>query len=146
MQIEIKIDETFKEPKIIVITSRMTEELNALIKRLADDQPKMIVGVKDEIVEILEPHNIYRIYAQSGKVLAQADKGEYSLKLRLYEVEQRLDEQMFVRISNSELINLKKVKGFDLGFTGTICVTLLNGSITYVSRRYVSKIKQVLGL
>ena len=146
MQIEIKIDETFKEPKIIVITSRMTEELNALIKRLADDQPKMIVGVKDEIVEILEPHNIYRIYAQSGKVLAQADKGEYSLKLRLYEVEQRLDEQMFVRISNSELINLKKVKGFDLGFTGTICVTLLNGKVTYVSRRYVSKIKQVLGL
>ena len=146
MQIEIKIDETFKEPKIIVITSKMTEELNALIKRLADEQPKIIVGVKDEIVEILEPHNIYRIYAQSGKVLAQADKGEYSLKLRLYEVEQRLDEQMFVRISNSELINLKKVKGFDLGFTGTICVTLLNGSITYVSRRYVSKIKQVLGL
>lgn len=146
MQIEIKIDETFKEPKIIVITSKMTEELNALIKRLADDQPKIIVGVKDEIVEILEPHNIYRIYAQSGKVLAQTAKGEYSLKLRLYEVEQRLDEQMFVRISNSELINLKKVKGFDLGFTGTICVTLLNGSITYVSRRYVSKIKQVLGL
>ena len=146
MQIEIKIDETFKEPKIIVITSKMTEELNVLIKRLADDQPKIIAGVKDEIVEILEPHNIYRIYAQSGKVLAQTAKGEYSLKLRLYEVEQRLDEQMFVRISNSELINLKKVKGFDLGFTGTICVTLLNGSITYVSRRYVSKIKQVLGL
>ncbi len=146
MQIEIKIDETFKEPKIILITSKMTEDLNTLIRKLADDQPKMIIGVKDEIVEILEPRIIFRIYAQSGKVLAQTDKGEYSLKLRLYEVEQRLDEQMFVRISNSELINLKKVKGFDLGFTGTICVTLLNGKVTYVSRRYVSKIKQVLGL
>ena len=146
MQIEIKIDETFKEPKIILITSKMTEDLNTLIRKLADDQPKMIIGVKDEIVEILEPRIIFRIYAQSGKVLAQTDKGEYSLKLRLYEVEQRLDEQMFVRISNSELINLKKVQGFDLGFTGTICVTLLNGKVTYVSRRYVSKIKQVLGL
>ena len=146
MQIEIKIDETFKEPKIILITSKMTEDLNTLIRKLADDQPKMIIGVKDEIVEILEPRIIFRIYAQSGKVLAQTDKDEYSLKLKLYEVEQRLDEQMFVRISNSELINLKKVKGFDLGFTGTICVTLLNGKVTYVSRRYVSKIKQVLGL
>ena len=42
--------------------------------------------------------------------------------------------------------NLKKVKGFDLSFSGTICVTLSNGALTYVSRRYVAKIKQVLGI
>ena len=55
-------------------------------------------------------------------------------------------DHAFVRISNSEIINLKKVKSFDLSFAGTICVTLSNGQTTYVSRRYVSKIKQVLGM
>ncbi|MDE5616672.1 MAG: LytTR family transcriptional regulator, partial [Clostridia bacterium] len=51
-----------------------------------------------------------------------------------------------VRISNSEIINLKFVKKFDLSFNGTICVLFSNGSVTYVSRRYVSKIKNTLGI
>ena len=52
----------------------------------------------------------------------------------------------FVRISNSEIINLKKVRHFDLQLAGTICVSLLDGSTSYVSRRYVAKIKEILGL
>lgn len=146
MQIEIKIDESCKEPKIIVVTDRMTEEINEIIKKLSDEQPPMIAGFKGDIVEILEPDNIYRIFASNGKVLAETNHGEYLLRLRLYEVERRLDSHIFVRISNSEIINLKKVKGFDLSFTGTICVTLSNGMVTYVSRRYVAKIKQILGI
>ena len=35
---------------------------------------------------------------------------------------------------------------FDLSFAGTICVSLSNGTVTYVSRRYVAKIKQLLGI
>ena len=67
------------------------------------------------------------------------------MRARLYELEETLKKQ-FVRISNSEIVNLQKVKSFDLSFTGTICVSLSDGTVTYVSRRYVSKIRQVLGL
>lgn len=74
------------------------------------------------------------------------DKGEYVLRLRLYELEKRLSSCQFVRISNSEIINLKKVSHFDLSFTGTICVKLSNNTTTYVSRRYVSKVKKILGI
>lgn len=146
MQIEIKIDETCKEPKIIIHTDRITNEINEIVTLLSDNQTSMIAGFNNDIVEILDPHCIYRIYSLNGKVFAQTDKGEYILRLRLYEIDQRLERLNFVRISNSEIINLKKVKGFDLSFTGTICVTLLNGTVTYVSRRYVSKIKQLLGI
>ena len=48
--------------------------------------------------------------------------------------------------TNSEIINLNRVNNFDLSFTGTICVKLSNGTVTYVSRRYVSKIKKILGM
>lgn len=146
MQIEIKIEETCKEPKIIVITDKMTDEINTIIKKLSNQQPKMIAGFKEDTIEVLEPNSIYRIFASSGKVFVETDRGEYTLRLRLYEVEQRINSSSFVRISNSDIINLKKVKGFDLSFTGTICVTLSNGTVTYVSRRFVSKIKQVLGI
>jgi len=146
VQIEIKIDENCKEPKIIIVTDKMTDEINDIMKRLSVEQPKMIAGFKADVVELLEPSDIYRIFAAAGRVFAETTRGEYVIRQRLYEMEQRLENSSFVRISNSDVINLKKVKGFDLSFAGTICVTLSNGTVTYVSRRFVSKIKQLLGI
>ena len=146
MQIEIKIDEKCKEPKIIVVTDKMTDEINAVIQRLADEQPQVLAGFREDTVEVLEMSCIYRVFAASGKVFAETDHGEYTLRLRLYEAEQRLDSRFFVRISNSDIINLKKVRSFDLSLAGTICITLSNGTVTYVSGRSVAKIKQLLGI
>ena len=146
MKIEIKIDENCAEPKVIVVTDRVTEEINEIVKRLSDEPSQILAGFKDGQAAVLEPEHIYRVYAADGKVYAETKNETYSLRLRLYEAEQRLANRSFARISNGELINLKKVKNFDLSFVGTICVSLSNGTVTYVSRRYVSKIKQLLGL
>lgn len=146
MQIEIKIDNSCKEPKIIVVTNKITDEINKLVKKLAEDTPQLLAGVQGDVLKILDQHDISRIYATNGKVYAETEDGEYLLRLRLYELEERLDKNNFVRISNSEIINLKKVKAFDLSYTGTICVSFLNGTVAYVSRQYVKKIKQVLGI
>ncbi len=146
MQIEIKIDAACLEPKIIVVTDKMTDALSSILKKLSDEQPKMIAGFQNDTVQILEQTNIYRIFASNGKVFAETNHGKYVLRLRLYEIEQRLDSAAFVRISNSEIVNLKKVARFDLSFTGTICVELSNGTVTYASRRYVAKIKKALGI
>lgn len=146
MQIEIRIDSSCTEPKIVIMAASMTEDVNTIIKKLSIDSPQIISGIKDDKLEVLEQTDLIRIYANSGKVYAVTDKGEYTVRLRLYELEERLDKNQFVRISNSEIINLKKVENFDLSFTGTICVKLSNGITTYVSRRYVSKIKQILGV
>lgn len=146
MQIEIKIDHSCKEAKVIVVTDKITDEINALVKKLAQDTPQLLAGLQGDTLKILDQPDIIRLYATNGKVYAETEEGEYQLRLRLYELEERLDKDNFVRISNSEIINLKKVKGFDLRYTGTICVSFLNGTITYVSRRYVKKIKQVLGI
>lgn len=146
MQIEIKIDSSYSEPKIIILTNQMTEEINGIMERLSENSGRIITGSKNGKIQILEPDDIYRIYACAGKVLAIADSGEYLLRLRLYEAEEILNPSQFVRISNSEIINLKKVSCFDLSFTGTIYVEFENGEKTYVSRRHVSKLKEKLGL
>ena len=146
MQIEIKMDEAQTEPKVIILTNKVTEEITELVKRLSEEKPQLIAGFQNDTVVLLKQPELIRIYTADSKVFAVTDCGEYQLRFRLYELEKRLDEKYFVRISNSEIINLKKVKKFDLSFTGTICVSLSNNTITYVSRRYVSKIKQALGI
>ncbi len=146
MQIKIKLNSMYKEPEIVIFTAEMSADIERVFKLLSDEKPKIIAGIKDDKVEVIEPADIIRIYANFKKVFAVTDKGEYMLKLRLYEAEERLNTDEFVRISKSEIVNLKKVKSFDLNFSGTICVRLLNNEVTYVSRRYVAEIKRVLGM
>ncbi len=146
MQIEIKMDAAYAEPKVIVLTAEMTEEVTRLVQKLTENNPQIISGSKAERIAVLEQSEMIRIYAANSKVFAVTDSGEYTLRLRLYEVEERLDPNQFVRISSSEIVNLKKVKNFDLSFAGTICVELMNGTSSFVSRRYVSKIKKILGI
>ena len=146
MQIEIKVDPGCGEPRVVIVTDRITDEINALVKKLGQDPPQLLAGMQGDLLKILDQHDIFRLYAANGKVFAETEDGAYQLRLRLYELEGRLDQNDFVRISNSEIINLKKVKGFDLSYTGTICVSVQNHIVTYVSRRYVKKIKQVLGI
>ena len=124
MQVEIKMDSAYTEPKVILMTASMTEEVQRILKKLSEDVPQIISGSRDEKIEVLHQEDL----------------------LRLYELEERLDDRQFVRISNSEIINLRKVDHFDLSFTGTICVSLSNGTTTYASRRYVSRIKKILGI
>lgn len=146
MQVEIKIDSTVREPRVIVLTDKMTEEVNEIVRKISDTEPQMLAGFREDTVTILDPRDIVRVYATNGKVLAATEKAEYTLRMRLYELEEKLRGCSFVRISNSEMINLKAVRNFDLSLVGTICVTLKNGTVTYASRRYVTRIKESLGI
>ena len=146
MQVEFKIDPSCAEPKIVVFAAGMTEEIEALLEKLSEQTMRVIAGQKEGKLEILDPMELIRVFAQGGKVFACTRRGEYALRMRLYELEERLDSRRFARISNSEIINLGEVKSFDLSIAGTICVQMKNGEVAYVSRRYVSKIKKILGL
>ena len=78
------------------------------------------------------------------KVYAQTTQGEFLLRRRLYELEQILDRRYFVRISKSEIVNLRFVRRLDLSIAGTIGMQLKTGETAYVSRRYVNHIKSIL--
>ena len=124
MKVEIRLDSKLPEPLAVISTAEIT----------------------DDRAEILSPEDIYRVYAENQKVLAVTDKGTFRLRMRLYQAEEKLAGRKFVRISNSEIINLNRTKNFDLSFAGTIQVKMKNGDTTFVSRRYVSEIKRILGI
>lgn len=146
MQVEIKLADSCTEPKIVIYTASMSEDVQTIVRMLTDSPLQILFGKQGEKIQPLIQDDLIRVYAADGKVFAVTSSGEYTLRQRLYELESRLPPSQFVRISNSEIINLKKVDHFDLNFAGTICVKLSDGSTTYVSRRYVSKLKKRLEL
>lgn len=146
MKVEIIIDENCLEARLVVFTREITPEINELVKKVSEPQPSLLIGYKDDRLEILQPETVMRIYADQQKVFAQTDTDTFSLRIRLYEVEEKLNLFHFIRISNSEIVNFRKVKNLDMGFNGTICIVFQSGARSYVSRRYVAKIKTYLGL
>ena len=146
MEIKIEIDEVCTESEVTIRTSCMTEEIHELIQRLSSAKQNLLAGFLDDMVYFLDPKDIVRFYALEQKVFAQTLEGEFVIRLRLYELEGRLDQKLFLRISNSEIVNLKHIAKLDLSFSGTICMTLTNGENVFASRRNVAHIKRILGI
>ncbi len=99
MKVEIKIEKDCVEPKIIVVTDKMTEELSNAVKYITQNSAQVIIGYKDDTAEILDRSDIVRIYSANKHVYAVKGNTEYRLGLALYKLEEMLDGN-FVRISN----------------------------------------------
>ena len=104
----------------------------------------MLACCDGESVVLVEQTQLVRVYGAAKKVYAQTTQGEFLLRRRLYELEQILDRRYFVRISKSEIVNLRFVRRLDLSIAGTIGMQLKTGETAYVSRRYVNHIKSIL--
>ena len=147
MDVEWKLDPNRREPKVIILAGEITPELEELARQLAGLSLAPLTVWHGDRALLVEQRDFLRFYADGRGISAQTvQKEAYAVRLRLYELEERLDKRRFVRISNSEIVNLDHVTALDLSLTGTIRMTLGHSVNTYVSRRYVKKIKEALGL
>ena len=146
MKIEIRIEPACADPKIVICTDRMTDEIESLVRRLSAPEQDVIPAQTDRGIELIPAEKIIRIYTERQKVCMQTSDNTYSLKFRLYEMEERLKNRAFVRISSSEIVNTRMITGMDFSLTGTIRVTLKGGITTYVSRRHVAQIKKLFDI
>lgn len=146
MEIEIKVEPGRQEPKVVILAGEENEDLRRLVESLSRLAVAPVPVHRGEEKLLLPQGNFLRFYTDGKGVSAQTAVETYAVRLRLYELEDRLDAARFVRISNGEIINLDRVTAVDLSLAGTICMTLDGTVKAYVSRRYVKRIKETLNL
>lgn len=146
MKIKLVIEPQYEKPEIHICHKEAGDELHSLYDAVNDVVNTQLMAYDENGVHMLVSSEIIRIFAQNQKVMAATSKGIYRLHQRLYEIEETLDGSRFLRISNSEIVNVKKIKRMDTSMTGTIQMYLDAGMETYVSRRYVTRIKKALGI
>ena len=144
MKVGIHIEPGCGEILVTITAPALTDQVKALAVRLQGGG--VLTGWRGDVAVPLAAAEILRCYGEEKGVKVQTTQGVYDLKERLYELESKLDRHTFVRISHSEIVNLKKITALDLSLTGTIRMTLAGGTVCYVSRRYVKKIKEALNL
>ena len=64
MKVEIQIDENCGEPRLIVVTRQVTDEIQTLIQSLSNTPAAFLAGFQEDELVLLQPREIIRIYAQ----------------------------------------------------------------------------------
>lgn len=146
MKTEIRLNSRRTEPLAIIETPAVTDEVHKAAGLLASLETRRLCAIQDGRAKLLDPDSVSRLWADGEDVYVQTQNGTWRLKLRLYEAEARLDPSRFVRISRSEIINLDHAESFDMSLAGTVEVRMKDGHRSYVARRSVKKIREVLGI
>lgn len=146
MNVEIVVDETQEDIKVVLHTPAITDQVHQIVVSIQEVFEPVILCFDGETAIRLKPSSVMRIHTEGNKLLVVADQGVFQMKQRLYEVEMSLNPRHFVKISQSEIVNFARVERLNMSFKGTLMLRFDDGSQTYVSRRYMAKIKSHLGL
>ena len=141
MKCSVIIDKE-KEEQVIIYAHQKTK-LVEQIERLASED--ILIGYRDSEAVRLLFSEVYCFIVEENKVYALTESERFRLKSRLYQLEEVMPPQ-FVKLHQSCIANMQKMRRFDASMTGALMVTMQNGYTDFVSRRNLKTVKERLGL
>ena len=143
MNIHITEHASLEETEIIIRCRQIDDEIMRICAGLRAFDRK-ITGTQDNETFVLNTTDILYAETVDRKTFLYTTDGIYETPLRLYELEERLAGDDFLRATKSCLFNFSKVKSLRADFGGRILCTLENGELITVSRQYAAVIKEKL--
>lgn len=147
VNIDIVIDKEYEDPKVAIYTKSRTQQVENIVHAVenasSDSYPPIYVYSEDRI-EPVSQREIFRIRTEGRKIFLDTENASYQVKGTLARLLEELDSSRFFQISQSEIINLYKIRFFDISVYGTIGVEFDNGVRSWASRRYVKALKDKL--
>lgn len=144
MKVSLNIDSDFNETKVIIETPELDDSVQEILDFIKGRETEFLVGKNGEMQHILKPTDIHYFHTEKEAVFGVTSTGSYKLKEKLYELEEILPSNKFIRLSKSVIANLHELSRFEASFNGTLCVYFKSGAKEYVSRTYVNAIKEAL--
>lgn len=134
-----------EEELIIVRCRELNEEMLNLLKAFRQGEQYLTMYRNDNIFR-LRPKEIYYFESVDNRTFAYAREEVYEIRLKLYEIENKLGGGDFFRASKSSIVNLVQIKSLSPAFSGRLEAELRNGEKVIISRQYVPELKSRLGL
>lgn len=145
MQVELVIDETLDKNNIVIKCQDIDKQIRK-IKCFAEKLNTRIVGKSDNEKIFISPEDIYYIESVDKKTFIYLINEIWECSLRLYEVEEVLKGLTFLRISKNCIANIRKVKKIKLMINRNLMLYMDNDEKVVVSRRYVRKFNEFIGM
>ncbi len=145
MKIVIEECKPEEEDQIIIRCRELDEHILKIISEFKMGQKKLS-GLKDGIITMIDPANVYYFEGVDNKVFMYCKQNVYETKLKLYEIEEEFKNTNFFRASKSVILNVTKIKNVSPAYNGRFEALLFNGERVVISRQYVPELKKKLGL
>ena len=145
VKINTSISNEYDDIQITIKAPLLDEKIQMIINAISDisNNSQQIIGELNNNIYILSINEISCFYSNEKYNYCKTLKNDFRIRSTLYELEQILNKNNWVRISNSCIVNLNRIKCFDVGTVGSIVVILEDGSKRDVSKR---KIKEIMNL
>lgn len=137
-------DDTIEQTEVIIRTKNLDDEVGRIIASLGAEPQKALLCETLSSSSMIDMKDIVLISKNGRHLSVKTLNGEFIISDPLYKIEEKLDPIWFVRISQSEIVNLKHVKGWNLSRSGTIRIEMVNGIESFTSRRYARTIREIL--
>lgn len=146
VKINTEISSDNKDINIIIKANKLTDEVQEIINMLQsfDTYINKLIATKNNEIFIINVEDIICIYSEGKYNYCRTNNGIYKVKQTLYELENKLSPNDFIRISNSCISNFNHVECFNNEIVGTIKVKYKDGNVDYVSRRKISSVMRAL--
>lgn len=145
MKIKIDIDSNYQDTEVSIKAPVLTPDIEKLISLMRMVNMQLAVRRDDETY-LLDTEKILYIETVDRNTFIYTADADYESELKLYEIEQELLSQDFIRISKQCIVNLKKVKSLKADINRKIRLTLQNGEQILVSRMYSEELRRRLGV
>ncbi|HHU53602.1 MAG TPA: LytTR family transcriptional regulator [Clostridiaceae bacterium] len=139
----IRDDSLGEDIEIAVRAAEKNERVKKLLSSLSDHFRQQVSNQLFLKKYHINTSDIILIMRDGRYVTAKTVEGDHTIKDALTRVEEDLDPAWFVRISQSEIINLKYLKKWDFVGGGVIQVKMEHGIVSYTSRRYAKEIREI---
>ena len=123
------------ENRLLMLLSELKSGTQYLNRLTIKDRGKIIFVSIDE-VEVIEAQGNY----------LEVDTGvTHLIRMRLHQLESKLDPEKFIRIHRSTIVNIDRIKEMHPLFNGDQTILMQSGKKLTMTRNYRDKLKSLLG-
>ncbi|WP_054710981.1 LytTR family DNA-binding domain-containing protein [Bacillus sp. JCM 19041] len=146
MELSITINPNFEKDRCFIEATAHSKQIEQITHILNEEHPHLLIAEDSKGTIPLALSDIYYCFSENKLVYAQTAKQAYEVKYKLYELEDRLSAHSFIRISKSAIANIQKIDYITLAFNSTMTVHFKNEMREQITRSYLKKVKQYLGM
>lgn len=144
-KVDIVIDKLLAVKHVIISCNEFSKEISRIKEYAEQIENTITVKIGNDKMQII-PTEIFYIESVDKHTFIYLESGVGESSLRLYELEEMLNKSKFLRVSKSCIVNMVNVKSISVMINRNLTLTMSNGEKVIVSRRYVKKMNELIGM